>query len=238
MNLYKTIGIYGIKNKINGNIYVGKTAMNFGDRRDSHYSLLNNNKHKNQHLQRAWNKYGSDNFEFVILHELQDGEDINALEISYIEKYKKLGLSYNIAPGGEGGNNLGKHLSAETKRKIGEKNRIHMTGRHLSNETKKKMSESTKKHYQSMTEDELIEFGKKSSKYASGYKWSEKSKENFSKIQRTKPNGAKYDVDIVKEIRRLHEKENKGYTEISEELNIPRPAVYLIATYRRWKHVS
>ena len=137
MSLYKTIGIYGIKNKINGNIYVGKTAMNFGDRRDSHYSLLNNNKHKNQHLQRAWNKYGSDNLEFVILHELQDGEDINALEISYIEKYKKLGLSYNIAPGGEGGNNLGKHLSAETKRKIGEKNRIHMTGRHLSNETKK-----------------------------------------------------------------------------------------------------
>ena len=36
MSLYKTIGIYGIKNKIKENIYVGKTAMNFGDRGDSH----------------------------------------------------------------------------------------------------------------------------------------------------------------------------------------------------------
>ena len=48
-------------------------------------------------------------------------------------------------------------------------------------------------------------------------------------------NGAKYTIEQVKEIRRLHEEENKGYTEISEIMNIPRPTVYLIATYRRWK---
>lgn len=50
-------------------------------------------------------------------------------------------------------------------------------------------------------------------------------------------NGALYTVEQVKEIRRLHEKENKGYTEISELMNIPRQAVYLIATYRRWKEI-
>lgn len=212
--------------------------MNFGDRRDSHYSLLNNNKHWNQHLQRAWNKYGSDGFEFIILHELQDGEDINELEISYIEKYKNLDLSYNIAIGGEGGANLGRHLSEETKKKIGEKNRVHMTGRKLSEITKKKMSESSKRYYKNMTKEELLAFGKKSSECARGYKWTEESKENFSQIQRTHPNGAKYSIEIVKEIRRLHEQENKGYTEISNILDIPRPAVYLIATYRRWKYVS
>ena len=39
----------------------------------------------------------------------------------------------------------------------------------------------------------------------------------------------------VNEIRRLYENENKTYTEISNIMNIPRQAVYLIATYRRWK---
>ena len=50
-------------------------------------------------------------------------------------------------------------------------------------------------------------------------------------------NGALYTIDQVKEIRRLHETENKGYTEISQIMNIPRQAVYLIATYRRWKEI-
>ena len=43
-NIYFRIGIYGIRNLINGKIYVGKTGMNFGDRWDSHRSLLNNGK--------------------------------------------------------------------------------------------------------------------------------------------------------------------------------------------------
>ena len=35
MNLYKSRGIYGIRNKVNGKVYIGKTNMNFGDRRGS-----------------------------------------------------------------------------------------------------------------------------------------------------------------------------------------------------------
>ena len=30
--IYSRIGIYGIRNKVNNKIYVGKTGMNFGDR--------------------------------------------------------------------------------------------------------------------------------------------------------------------------------------------------------------
>ena len=113
-----------------------------------------------------------------------------------------------------------------------------MTGHKVSNETKKKMSESQKKRFENLSDEERKEYGRQISEYASGYQWSEEAKKNFSKIQQTKPNGAKYDIETVKEIRRLHEKENLTYTEISNLLDIPRPAVYLIATYRRWKHIA
>ena len=113
-----------------------------------------------------------------------------------------------------------------------------MTGHKATNKTKKKMSESQKKRLEKLSDEERKEYGRRISEYASGYQWSEEAKKKFSKIQQTKPNGAKYDVETVKEIRRLHEKENLTYTEISNLLDIPRPAVYLIATYRRWKHIA
>lgn len=215
--------------------------MNFGDRRDCHYASLRGGYHINPHLQKSYDKYGEDNFEFIILHNCQNNEDssqVNELEKKYIKIYKDKGLAYNIGDGGDGGHNLGKHLSEETKRKIGNKNRINMTGRKLSDKTKRKMSESQKKRFENMTEIEKYEYGKRISNYAAGYHWSESSKENFSKLQQTKPNGAKYNIETVKEIRRLHEKENLSYTEISNLLNIPRPTVYLIATYRRWKNIA
>lgn len=239
-DLYKTIGIYGIKNKINNHIYIGKTKMNFGDRRDSHYSLLRNNKHWNPYLQNAWNKYGENNFDFVIIHILKENEDVNELERNYIQHYRELNLSYNIADGGEGGGNLGKHLSEETKRKIGEKNRINMTGFVMPEETKQKISKEHKEAWQKLSDEEKIEKIKNFSGSNKGKKM-DKNSEQYKKLverERTKSNAAKYSIETVREIRRLHEKEGKGYTEISEILNMKRYTVYLIATYRRWKYVS
>lgn len=190
-------------------------------------------------MQRAFNKYGETNFEFIVLHQCSNNEDsniVNELEKKYIKLYKDKALAYNIGDGGDGGHNIGKHLSEETKRKIGDKNRVNMTGRKATIETKKKMSEAQKRRFDRMSDKEREEYGRQISQYASGYKWSEESKENFSKIQQSKPNGAKYDVETVKKIRHLHEDNNLSYTEIAKLLNMHRQTVYLIATYRRWKY--
>ena len=235
MSLYDTFGIYGIVNKINGNIYVGKTGNNFGDRRDCHFAALRGGYGVNQHLQRAWDKYGEDQFEFVVLQECTKEDDLNDLERMYIEKSKSAGSCYNIADGGEGGL-LGRHLSDETKRKIGDKNRVNMTGRTASDQTKRKMSASQKARFAEMTQSEREEYGRRMSKIASGYTWSDDAKQRFSEMQSTKPNGASYTVEQIREIRRLHEECGLGYTEISARLGIPRHTVYLIATYRRWKN--
>jgi DNA-binding transcriptional regulator LsrR (DeoR family) len=55
-------------------------------------------------------------------------------------------------------------------------------------------------------------------------------------IQKTKPNGAKYDIDTVKYIRYLYEQENMSNQEIADKLSIPRGTIYQITSYRRWKY--
>ena len=236
--IYKKYGIYGIINKVNGKIYIGKTMVSFCDRWDCHKAQLRSGYHDNPHLQKAWNKYGEDSFEFAILHDCSSGEDtdsVNALEIRYISEYQSNGkMLYNISPGGDGGQFLGKHLSEETKRKIGEKNRINMTGRKFSEETKRKMSESQKTRYEKWTEQDRAEWGRKVGGQNKGLKWSDESR---SKMKGNK-NGAKLSEDQVREIRKLYEVDKLGLTEISEITGIKRPTVYLIATYRRWKEIA
>lgn len=62
----KSSGVYQIINKINGHMYFGQAAQ-LATRAMQHEYSLNKNKHDNKHLQRAWNLYGSDAFEFTVL---------------------------------------------------------------------------------------------------------------------------------------------------------------------------
>ena len=231
-NIYSRIGIYGIKNLINSKIYVGKTGMNFGDRWDSHKSLLRNNKHFNPYLQNAWNKYGEENFDFEIVEEC-DVEELDKKEQYYIKSYKEKNISYNLSDGGEGGGFLCQHLSDDTKRKIGEKNRINMTGKKFSEETKQKMSQSQIKRYSQWTEEDRQVWGKMSAEKASGYKWNDESRQ---KMYGNK-NGATHTEDEVKEIRRLYEVENKTCREISDLFSLSYNYIYGIVKYKRWADI-
>ena len=61
-----TCGIYMILNKNNGKIYIGQ-SIDAEYRMKKHKQQLTGNYHSNTHLQRAWNKYGEDAFEFNLL---------------------------------------------------------------------------------------------------------------------------------------------------------------------------
>lgn len=232
MSVYKKYGIYGIRNKYNGKIYVGKTINNFGDRWDCHKAQLRGGYHENKLLQEDWNTYGESNFEFFIIYDCVNGEsreDVNRLEMEEIKKFKDLGLTYNICEGGDTGLR-GLHLSEETKRKIGEKNRVNMLGKKHSEKTKKKMSESQKERFSDWTDDDRKAYGRVMTERTKGIK-----KPKLKESMKNNKNGAKYNVEQVREIRRLREQENKSYKEIETITGIPSKTVYCIATYRRWK---
>ncbi len=91
------IGIYCIKNKTNGKIYIG-SSNNIERRFRKHRTELNTQRHSNKYLNRAYNKYGKDNFEFIILEEC-NVEDLITREIYYIATHDSLkrNKGYNLS---------------------------------------------------------------------------------------------------------------------------------------------
>lgn len=132
-------GIYKIVNIINGKYYVG-SAKNFTKRWKDHRWELNSNKHNNAYLQHAWNKYGKENFKFIIVKptslEMVLLEEQMYLDVAKIDgKTKCYNLSYSAsAP------MTGRCHSEQTKRKFRE------TRKHISLETRQKMSMSHMGH--------------------------------------------------------------------------------------------
>ena len=107
-----TCGIYSIVNLVNHKRYIGQ-SINIEKRFYRHQYDLNNNKHYNQHLQRAWNKYGVDNFDFLII-EICHQSQLDEKEQYYILHYDSLNNGYNNDSGGTDG----RIVSEETKQKI------------------------------------------------------------------------------------------------------------------------
>lgn len=132
------IGIYSIKNLVNGKRYVGQTGENFQRRFLHHQWSLKSGTHSNQHLQKAFNKYGEENFVFEVVEITDKKELLDQLEIKHIEKDMENGVSYNILHGG--GGRRGYQMLDSTKKLIGAKNHKNMFGKKHSEETKKKMS--------------------------------------------------------------------------------------------------
>lgn len=91
-------GIYAIVNKVNGKRYVG-SATRLRYRYAEHVRLLNANRHHSPTLQRAWNKYGAEAFEYVVLEVVDDLALLIAREQAWIDRYNCTGKrGYNISP--------------------------------------------------------------------------------------------------------------------------------------------
>lgn len=134
-------GIYCIRNKVNGKVYVGQ-AQYVARRVYEHKYHLERNSDKSTALQRAVNKYGLGNFEFCVL-EMCSLDVINDREIFWIGEMKSNDKhhGYNLSTGGESGLR-GYKFPAEFGAKVSaSKLAQNIT---LSDETKEKISQASK----------------------------------------------------------------------------------------------
>ena len=86
--------IYMYINKINGKRYIGQT--NDFIRRHMEHKKPSTNE---QPIDRAFNKYGTDNFEIIILAENLTQEQMNEYEKFFIKRYNTSTISSSVASG-------------------------------------------------------------------------------------------------------------------------------------------
>lgn len=107
----KYSGIYQIKNKITNKIYIG-SAIKLSHRLWSHFRKLELGKHGNILLQRAFDKYGYNSFEVIILESCEKQNLINR-EQYYLDTLKP---EYNICK--IAGSTLGQKMKPHVKEKL------------------------------------------------------------------------------------------------------------------------
>lgn len=110
-------GIYKITNLVNQKVYIG-SAIDIKKRWQDHLNYLRKDKHNNKYLQRSYNKYGEDAFEFKILFYCYPDKLLH-YEQTFIDFYKfKVGWDnmYNMCPLSH--STLGRDVTQETKNKI------------------------------------------------------------------------------------------------------------------------
>ena len=125
-------GIYEIVNTVNGKSYIG-SSVTIRHRIRDHFCNLRKNKHRNSHLQNAFNKYGEIAFSFRAIL-FCDAENLLIYEQACIDG---MNPKYNKARKAEAPMQGRRHTEA-TRKKMSEV----AAGRVFSEETRKKMSEA------------------------------------------------------------------------------------------------
>ena len=112
--LIRLTGVYIIRNKRNGKLYVGSAAKSFQTRWTYHRRDLRSGKHHSNHVQRAFNKDGEECFEFKVVLVCAPSDCVMYEQI-VIDNCKSANdrFGYNISP--TAGSPLGVKHSAESR---------------------------------------------------------------------------------------------------------------------------
>ncbi|WP_319020739.1 NUMOD3 domain-containing DNA-binding protein [Bacillus sp. B1-b2] len=173
-----------ITNKLNGNFYVG-SSNDFKTRWKTHRNQLNAGVHHSIHLQRAWNKYGEESFEFAGIIELPEDKNI-LFEKEQILLDQHYGKQYCYNG----------HLIARGGALPGELN--HMYGKTHTDEVKKFLSEINKgkNNYWYDKPEHMVKMRSAITKRFNGRKHTQETREKMSKARK----GRKHHADTKKRI--------------------------------------
>lgn len=107
----KVSGVYIIRHAASGKVYVG-SSVDTGKRFGEHGRLLRLGNHVNPHLQAAWNLYGPEAFEFVVV-DLVESRALMAAEQRVMDELRAADrrFGYNVNPASA--SRLGAKMTAE-----------------------------------------------------------------------------------------------------------------------------
>lgn len=108
--------IYAAYNTINKKIYIGQTINVLKSRSREHYYASNYG--SNYIFHKAIRKYGIDNFMWITLYKCDDVDELNKMEIFFIERFDTMKCGYNMTSGGDSGKRVdivGKKISDTLK---------------------------------------------------------------------------------------------------------------------------
>lgn len=208
--------IYKVTNTINGKIYIGQTTQGLIKRKYNHVWAATNDKYKNKcndFFHNAMKKYGFNKFEWCLIDECDNKEELDKKEKYYINKFKSfVGFNncngYNLTAGGKGNSGVvfselhkkrlsdsmkGKKMSEAAKQKIRDNAKINPNygnkGRQMSDITKEKLRQcNLGKKASDITKLNMSIAQKKITNRRKGWKHTEEAKERMSKSTRGNKN--------------------------------------------------
>lgn len=213
MSLYNKSGVYVIINKKNGRMYIGATK-DLGGRNRHHLGRLKENDHHNPFLQKVYDEYGPNIFEFKVLLFCEEFE-LSRYEQSLVDYYGVDNL-YNIREYVD--SNLGLKHSSDTIEKMsfikmGKKNPFYGM-----------------KHTEDVIEENrLSSLGKNNPFFG--------KKHSTETIEKLRDANAKLSRADVKEIRRLLKQELSTIKGIAEKYGVSGSTIRDIRNGRTWKNV-
>jgi group I intron endonuclease len=163
--------IYCATNKINGKMYIGQTIGTLEARRAGHLTFAKSD--PRLHFTNALRKYGSENFSWHVLDKAETKEDLNTLEMIYIDMFHTYTDGYNMTLGGDGGATfIGKSHTKESREKIANSRKGMITPESV----RKKQSLSHKGFKHTEESKKKISLGQKNRDSSSFHRWSDAEK--------------------------------------------------------------
>lgn len=92
--MFRTNGVYLIRNIVTGQFYIGSTTAGIHRRWDQHKYKLRSGTHFNKHLQKGWNSYGEKSFSFEIVFITSNRKEMRQKERELVKAFSK--NCYNI----------------------------------------------------------------------------------------------------------------------------------------------
>ena len=219
-DLPKTSGIYKLYNIITNKIYVGYSINIHYRVNNQHLYELRTKKHKNKQLQKDFDDFGKESFDFFVLQDVEEIENLVIVEMEWMKKLNVFNenIGYNIATN----NSIRKGWkhTEEAKIKIGTASKKQKgKKKNLSEKSRKLISQSSSQEWDIRIGKEKADLMRKNFSELSKKRWSDD--EDFRKKMSLNYDD-KYGIEKSSLIREKMSQSKKGRTHTDETKELCR----------------